>query len=80
MKLAIVPWVILTVLIAWICIARAETSNVRDLGLWRGWSQTPTGTDIRHNALRRAYCDAEFQAALARAHFGQWTLSRGMCW
>jgi hypothetical protein len=46
----------------------------------REWGRPPTGADIRHNALRRAYCDAEFQTALMRAHFGQWTLSRGGCW
>jgi hypothetical protein len=46
----------------------------------REWGHPPTGADIRHNALRRAYCDAEFQTALMRAHFGQWTLSRGGCW
>jgi hypothetical protein len=75
-KIAIIPWAVLAILIAWICIARAETQ--RDYS--RSWSRAPTGAESRHNALRRAYCDAEFQTALARAHFGQWTLSRGMCW
>jgi hypothetical protein len=59
-------------------LAPAQALTQRDYP--RDWGHAPTGADIRHNALRRAYCDAEFQTALARAHFGQWTLSRGMCW